>query len=167
MHTLLICDVDGTLFNNLHRASEIPVTQGNTANWHQFNALHIYDKPIGYRIQLLNFAASMPGVEVIYLTGRTETFRDSTKAQLNMSRCPPGQLVMRSEHEHGTSAEFKCRALEDILCGRPDGRFWFIDDDAFVCKAVADAFEQAIIVNVPSQCCAYLAQPHMVAEGVD
>ena len=75
---IIFSDVDGTLFNNEHRVGAIPADRGNTANWHEFNALHIYDTPIQYRIDLLN-ALAMDHL-VIYLTSRTETFYDSTKA---------------------------------------------------------------------------------------
>lgn len=161
---LIVSDLDGTLFDNSHRASAIPAVRSNTMNWHEFNALHIYDKPITYRIQMLNLIAAMPGNEVGYLTSRTETFRDSSKAQMNMFKCPPGQLVMRGEHEHRQSAEFKCDALAHMLHGRSDQQFCFIDDDLSVCHAVADAFPKAMIINVPSMCCDYLTRMQAAME---
>ena len=155
---IIFCDIDGTLFNNEHRAGVIPVDRSNTASWHEFNALHIYDQPIQYRIQLLNFLA-MEHL-VIYLTSRTDYFHGSTKAQLNMAKCPPGHLVMRGGYEHRQSAEFKADAIADELMQRgiPDAEFMLIDDDHNVCEAVAERYPAARIVNVPSQCCAYLAQ---------
>ena len=154
---IIFCDLDGTLFNNEHRASAIPADRSHTASWHEFNALHIYDEAITHRIQLLNFLA-MEHL-VIYLTSRTETFYASTKAQLNMAKCPPGHLVMRGEHEHRPSAEFKVGAIADELMqlGLSDAEFMLIDDDINVCHAVAASYPMARIVNVPSQCCAYLA----------
>ena len=154
---IIFSDVDGTMFNNEHRAGAIPTDRSNTANWHEFNALHIYDTPIQYRIDFLN-ALAMEHL-VIYLTSRTETFCDSTKAQLNMAKCPPGHLVMRGGYEHRPSAEFKVDAIADELMQRDmgDAEFMLIDDDRRVCDAVAARYPMARVINVPSQCCAYLA----------
>ena len=102
---IIFSDVDGTLFNNEHRAGAIPADRSHTANWHEFNALHIYDTPIQYRIDLLN-ALAMEHL-VIYLTSRTETFYDSSKAQLNMAKCPPGLLVMRGVDDHHGDAALR------------------------------------------------------------
>ena len=154
---IIFCDIDGTLFNNEHRVGVIPADRSHPANWHEFNALHIYDTPIQYRIDFLN-ALAMEHL-VIYLTSRTETFCDSTKAQFNMSKCPPGPLVMRGVDEHRPSAEFKLDAIERELARRGCGghEFMLIDDDRNVCDAVADRYPMARIIKVPSQCCAYLA----------
>ena len=154
---IIFCDKDGTLFNNEHRASVIPADRSNTANWHEFNALHIYDTPIQYRIDLLN-ALAMEHL-VIYLTSRTETFYDSTKAKMQMTKCPPGPLVMRGADDHRPSAEFKLDAIERELACRNVIRqpFMLIDDDRHVCEAVAARYPMARIIKVPSQCCVYLA----------
>lgn len=159
MLKLIISDIDGTLFNNEHRVDFIPADKSNTANWHEFNARHIYDEPIQYRIQLLNLMAMMPNHGVVYLTSRTETFADSTKAQLNMNKCPPGALVMRGANDNRRSAEFKVHAIGCELAARhiDDSQFALIDDDHFVCAAVAHEYPNAHIIKVPSQCCAYLA----------
>ena len=154
---IIFSDADGTLFNNERRVEAIPTDRSHTANWHEFNALHIYDTPIQYRIDLLN-ALAMEHL-VIYLTSRTETFYDSTKAQLNMAKCPPGPLVMRGVDEHRPSAEFKLDAigLELMRSGIGDTEFMLIEDDRHVCDAVAARYPMARVIKVPSQCCAYLA----------
>ena len=155
---IIFCDLDGTLFNNEQRVGAIPADRSNTANWHDFNALHIYDTPIQYRIDLLN-ALAMEHL-VIYLTSRTETFYDSTKAQLNIAKCPPGHLVMRGVDDHRSSEDFKVNAigLELMQRGVNDSEFMLIDDDVNVCYSVAGGYPMARIIKVPSQCCAYLAQ---------
>ena len=155
---IIFCDIDGTLFNNEHRAHAIPADRSNTDNWHEFNALHIYDTPIQYRIDFLN-ALAMEHL-VIYLTSRTETFHDSTKAQLNMVKCPPGLLVMRAANDNRKSEDFKVNAigLELMQRGVNDAEFMLIDDDVNVCYSVASRYPMARVIKVPSQCCAYLAQ---------
>ena len=152
---IIFSDVDGTLFNNEHRVGAIPADRGNTDNWHEFNALHIYDRPIEYRIRYLRLLAL--DHEVVYLTSRTETFADTTTAQLNMHGCPSGRLIMRGFDEHRASAEFKLQAIGEALAVPGLETFILIDDDRFVCEAVAARYPRAHIVKVPSQCCAYLA----------
>ena len=154
---IIFSDIDGTLFNNEHRASAIPADRSNTANWHEFNALHIYDTPIQYRIDFLN-ALAMEHL-VIYLTSRTETFYDSTKAKMQMAKCPPGPLVMRGADDHRPSAEFKVNAINrELACRNVSVKpFMLIDDDRHVCDAVAARYPMARVIKVPSQCCAYLA----------
>ena len=161
---IIFCDIDGTLFNNEHRVGVIPADRSHPANWHEFNALHIYDTPIQYRIDLLN-ALAMEHL-VIYLTSRTDIFHDSTKAQLNMAKCPQGWLVMRGEDEHRPSSEFKLDAIErELACRglRGNAVFMLIDDDRHVCDAVADRYPMARIIKVPSQCCAYLAASRVLS----
>ena len=153
----IFADIDGTHFNNEHRFAAIPSDKTRTENWHEFNALHIYDRPIEYRIRYLQLLAMTH--EVVYLTSRTETFADTTTAQLNMHGCPGGPVLMRSVGERRSSAEFKLAAILHELVTRriEDGAFILIDDDRFVCEAVAARYPRAHIIKVPSQCCAYLA----------
>ena len=151
---LIITDIDGTLFNNEHRAEHIPQDKSHADNWRKFNSLHIYDEPIRYRIQFLQLLAMMPGVEVVYLTGRSEEFYDETKSALNLARCPVGRLVMRPAGDHRPGAEMKLSLICDIV---GDKHFAHIDDDLMACHAIAEAFPNAHIIKVPSQDCAYLA----------
>lgn len=157
---LIITDIDGTLFNNEHRAEHIPADKSHADNWRKFNSLHIYDEPIRYRIQFLQLLAMMPGVEVVYLTGRSEEFYGETKAALNLARCPVGRLVMRPADDHRTGAELKLSLIGDIV---GDKHFAHIDDDLMACHAIASAFPNAHIIKVPSQDCAYLAKAMEVA----
>ena len=153
----IFADIDGTHFNNEHRFAAIPSDKTRAENWHEFNALHVYDRPIEYRIRYLQLLAMAH--EVVYLTSRTETFADTTTAQLNMHGCPSGRLIMRGTDEHRASAEFKLDKIEYWLreLGDVSDEFILIDDDRFVCEAVASRYPRAHIVKVPSQCCAYLA----------
>ena len=151
----IFADIDGTHFNNEHRFAAIPSDKTRAENWHEFNALHIYDRPIEYRIRYLQLLAMTH--EVVYLTSRTEAFADTTTAQLNMHGCPKGPVTMRGVDDHRPSAEFKLQAIREALAVHGLETFILIDDDRFVCEAVAARYPRAHIVKVPSQCCAYLA----------
>ena len=152
---IIACDIDGTLFNNEHRAEFIPQDKSHTDNWRRFNELHIYDEPIRYRIQILNLLAMQPGNEVVYVSGRSDEYRDETKSRLNLVQAPAGRLFMRDKRDHRSAAEVKVDFLRDIIGFE---HFALIDDDLSVCHAVAKAFQNAVIIKVPSQDCAYLAQ---------
>ena len=151
---IIACDIDGTLFNNEHRAEHIPADKSHTDNWRKFNSLHIYDQPIRYRIQFLQLLAMMPGVEVVYLTGRSCEFYDETKAALNLAGCPVGKLVMRPVDDNRSGADVKLSLIGDIV---GDKHFAHIDDDLMACHAIAASFPNAHIIKVPSQDCAYLS----------
>ena len=151
---LVICDIDGTLFNNEHRAEFIPADKSHADNWRRFNELHIYDQPILYRLQFLRLLAIMPGVRVVYVSGRSDEFRDETQSRLNLVGAPTGDLHMRPVNDHRQAAEVKLDVIKGIA---GDERIALIDDDMSVCRAVAESFPTAHIVKVPSQDCAYLA----------
>ena len=152
---IIACDIDGTLFNNDHRAEFIPQDKSHADNWRRFNELHIYDEPIQYRIKFLRLLAMMPGVRIVYITGRSDEFRDETIARLNLVQAPKGNLYMRQSDDHRKAADVKIDIIRRAI--GHDG-FALIDDDASVCNAVANAFPNANVIKVPSQDCAYLAQ---------
>lgn len=155
---LIFADLDGSLFDNIQRKEHLPADGRTTADWEQFNSLHIYDKPIQYRIDFLRVMACEH--LVFYVTSRTVTHYDSTKAQLAMHGCPPGRLIMRPEYEHRPGSDFKADVIEDVLreYGIQDERFLVIDDDHRICERIKDDYPSATIILVPSACCAYLAQ---------
>ena len=152
---IIACDIDGTLFNNEHRAEFIPQDKSHADNWRRFNELHIYDEPIQYRIKFLRLLAMMPGVRIVYITGRSDEFRDETIARLNLVQAPKGNLYMRQSDDHRKAADVKIDIIRRAI--GHDG-FALIDDDASVCNSVAKAFPNANVIKVPSQDCAYLAQ---------
>ena len=152
---IIACDIDGTLFNNEHRSEFIPQDKSHADNWRRFNELHIYDEPIQYRIKFLRLLAMMPGVRIVYITGRSDEFRDETIARLNLVQAPKGNLYMRQSDDYRKAADVKIDIIRRAI--GHDG-FALIDDDASVCNAVAKAFPNANVIKVPSQDCAYLAQ---------
>lgn len=152
---IIACDIDGTLFNNEHRAEFIPQDKSHADNWRRFNELHIYDEPIQYRIKFLRLLAMMPGVRIVYITGRSDEFRDETIARFNLVQAPKGNLYMRQSDDHRNAADVKIDIIRRAI--GHDG-FALIDDDASVCNAVSKAFPNANVIKVPSQDCAYLAQ---------
>lgn len=158
---LILCDIDGTLFDNTHRAHLLPVNAATTEDWEAFNAAHVDDQPIGYRIGLLNVLADEH--RVIYITGRTETQRATTEQQLEAHGCPAGRLVMREEGNDLWAPELKVVMVRDVMV---DYQMWpcdgsnvvIIEDDHRTCDRLGREFPAAKIVRVPSACCAYLAR---------
>ena len=154
---MIICDIDGTLFDNHQRKHLVPDNRSKTENWAEFNAAHTGDAPITHRIQMLSVMAIHH--KVVYLTGRTETEFKTTKDQLASFGAPIGYLSMRGVDDHRSSAEVKLDKIDYWLriCRIDDGHFTLIDDDLSVCMEVAEKYPYAKIIKVPSRCCAYLA----------
>ena len=100
----------------------------------------------------------IPGVRVVYLTGRSDEFRDETQSCLNLIQAPKGDLFMRHIDDNRPAAEMKLDVIDRITHSFGTAKFALIDDDLSVCHAVAAAYKNAHIVKVPSQDCAYLAQ---------
>ena len=161
---IIFTDIDGTLFNNEHRAEFIPQDKSHTDNWRKFNELHIYDEPIHYRLQFLRLLAMLPGVRIIYVTGRSDEFRDDTQSRLNLIQAPKGDLFMRSVDDHRPAEEVKVDVIGRLTHSFGIAKFALIDDDMNVCHAVASEFSNAHIVKVPSQDCAYLAHMMEIAQ---
>ena len=92
---------------------------------------------------------------MVYVSSWSDEYRDETKSSLNLVQAPAGRLFMRDKRDHRSAAEVKVDFLRDIIGVEP---FALIDDDLSVCHAVANAFQNAVIIKVPSQDCAYLAQ---------
>lgn len=155
MIKLIICDLDGTLFNNEHRAEFIPTDKSHSDNWRRFNERLIYDTPIRYRIQILTLFAMIPGTDIVYLTGRSDEYHAVTKAILSMNHAPIGSLYMRDRNDHRTAADVKVDLIRDIVGSGV--RFALFDDDLSVCHAVANYFPLANIIKFPSHDCAYLS----------
>jgi len=154
---LLVCDIDGTLVNNLGRADLLPETDlDNTASWEPFNKACASDTPIAYRVAMLRLLA--PHYHLVYLTSRASVCREETQATLRAIGAPKAPLFMREDSDHRTSAAFKEEEISRLLAAfhKPASGLVLIDDDSRVCQHIASAFAGATVIQVPSECAAQL-----------
>lgn len=154
---MLICDLDGTLLNNLHRADKMPAIDAcRTEDWREFNHACLDDKPVAYRVALLNLLA--PHYQLMYLTARGKSAMELTRASLAAIGAPSAPLWMRDEEDHRPSADFKVEEVGRLLQSfrkRP-ADLVMMDDDHLICERIAAEFAGCTVILVPSHDASYL-----------
>ena len=85
----VVTDLDGTICDYTHRLAHL-----KTRNWHEFNRLCVYDKPI---IPILDLVQAMHsyGARIYVFTARPIDYYKQTKAWLNKYRVPFVDIYMR------------------------------------------------------------------------
>lgn len=154
---LLICDLDGTLLNNLHRADKMPQSDAyRTEDWLDFNHACLNDPPVAYRVAMLNLLA--PFYQLIYLTARGNSAMELTRASLAAIGAPPAQLIMRDEEDHRSAHEFKGAEIGRLLQAlhKQPADLVLLDDDHLVCLHIARLFEGCTVIQVPSHDASHL-----------
>lgn len=162
MRNIIITDLDGTLFDNRHRAHLVPPREewGKTAAWDAFNLACLDDTPICENIDLHNaFSGGNGCVSRILLTSRSVIARAPTIDALHSAGVLFDDLVMRPADEDAPPAYFKVETLMRFSAGvcREDAAFTFMDDDPSVIRMARGMFPSAKIIQVPSLCAHVLA----------
>jgi beta-phosphoglucomutase-like phosphatase (HAD superfamily) len=67
----------------------------------------INDKPVPGMLELVRALANREGVEIVYLTGRSEKHRLVTARWLLLHRFPDADIVMRGKTDWASAAEYK------------------------------------------------------------
>ena len=126
---MIICDLDGTLFNDERRRKFLP--KGNSPkpeDFYQYHAHHPIDKPYEHVLDFLNRTSE----RIVFMTARPERCRKTTIGQLD-DYLPNSsyELFMRPEDNKNTSPELKKLMVETLL-ERVDAKTFhpitFIDD---------------------------------------
>jgi len=98
----IICDLDGTLCNVQHRAAH-----AERNDYAAFHSALIHDEPFAHIKELLELYHDA-GFEIIYLTGRPESWLDATETWLNMHGLNfHSELLMRPCHDDRPDPVFK------------------------------------------------------------
>ena len=93
----VIVDIDGTIADMRHRRHY--VHGDGKKDWKTFYQEMINDDPICSVIRIVQ-ALSKEGHQIIYCTGRPESYRVHTVAWLRNNECPYGTLYMREEKDN-------------------------------------------------------------------
>lgn len=119
----IIVDLDGTLCDVDHRVHHV---SGAKKDWIQFNELLVHDKLNHWCFELIE-AMSARGYSIIFITGRSEGYRDLTEAWLKKHNVSFNLLFMRGVLDHREDADVK----EDIykLVVDKNYRVLFVVDD--------------------------------------
>lgn len=103
--TFLIVDIDGTIANINHRLHF--VKDKEEKDWKSFFAEMNKDEPRQDVIQQIYKLCSDNSLEIIYVSGRPDTYRDQTEQWLKEFGLPYFTLLMRGGHDKRPDTEVK------------------------------------------------------------
>lgn len=106
----VVCDLDGTLCNDLHRKPALATNQGQR-RWDEYHALLGEDVPFAPVVTILEHF-SVLGHAIIFLTGRPDRYRDATNLWLvrHVPQLAPYSLIMRPDGCMDKSPHMKLNA---------------------------------------------------------
>ena len=149
---MVICDIDGCIFDNLHRAHLVPSDKSYTPNWTEFNKACVADKPVTAIINLVKHLADR-GNKLIFVTSRGDNVRRETSEQLFHQFYGYGvELIMRPMDDHRSTIDYK-RDVIDRLKGEFSEWSIIIDDHPGIVEMVANDFPELNRLLVPSYDC--------------
>lgn len=106
----VMVDLDGTLFDTNHRQHLV-----DKGDWDGFHSLHTGDEPILPMIQMVKSYIEHKDYHVVFVTGRTVTYEESTIKQLNHYFNGDYSLRMRQEGDYRPAATFKREVVSNYL----------------------------------------------------
>lgn len=136
---LIIVDIDLTLADareRIARAGKMPLRTKKAHFQKWLDSLQsaedlLGDEPLTPLVNLIETLEATRGYKVVYLTGRSEIYRDTTQTWLrNKTFLPPGPLFMRKRGDWRSARDYKEARLLEIqdLLGLKGGIA--IDDDS-------------------------------------
>lgn len=150
---MIICDIDGCIFSNLHRSDLVPEDRSHTPNWTAFNEACVEDDAVMPVINLVKHLASKNDKKIVFVTSRGKNVRNQTAAQLvEYFYCFGSELIMRSMDDHRCTIDYK-RDVFSTLSHEFDDSTIIIDDHPGIMKMVAINFPQVNRMLVPSYDC--------------
>jgi hypothetical protein len=133
---MIICDIDGTAFNNLHRAHLVPEDKTQTQNWTAYSLACVDDVPVMPIINLVKHLANMHDNKITFVTSRTESAHYETATQLfEYFSDNAVTLHMRPMTDNRSPIDFK-RAIFKKLLDQVNEHSLVIDDHAGIMDMV-------------------------------
>ena len=128
MKPVVICDLDGTLFDIDHRLYLL-----HEKRWDEFYAACVDDTPNEWCVELM-LAMQNRGYPIVFLSGRNEQVRTETFQQIHNLGLRVGlhDLIMRPRDNRQSAPDWKRRAFDKHL-GATEVLF-AVDDDARVAE---------------------------------
>lgn len=157
---IYICDLDGTLYDNRHRADLMPTgdQRNSTEAWVEFNGACRGDTPIPNMLAIIKQLLAS-GEDVRFLTGRGVSAYLPTIHRLNVDLGISRTLIklqMRPMDDNRSAADFKSDALRRLLKTYSTEKFTCFEDDPKVCAAFEALSDRVIVVQVDSLCATIL-----------
>ena len=103
---VIIVDLDGTLYNNEHRAH-----LAHAGKWDEFHAMSYVDEPFQDVQEFVRMAYSSKKI-VVALTGRSDDYELITRRWFRRHNVKFNRLLMRPQGNHAPDTEIKPMLLE-------------------------------------------------------
>ncbi len=149
---MIICDIDGCLFDNNHRKHLIPENKEITNGWVDFNQACANDNPVFGVINIVKTLSIVNATEIVFLTSRGESARFETEKQLSNIFYNDYTLIMRPMTDNRTSEEFKHDEIKKLSSQFNDQSI-IIDDHKGVIKMCKEKFPMLSTILVKSHDC--------------
>ena len=123
MQRIILCDIDGTLANVVHR---IHLVTGKEKNWEEFNSLCQSDRVKENIANILRQFVGDYETTIVIVTARENKWRKETEKWLHLNDIPYDDLHMRPIGDKRSDAIIK----EEILLKNYDKEsVWFVLED--------------------------------------
>lgn len=150
---MIICDVDGCIFDNTQRKALIPEDRTKTENWFDFNNACADDTPILEVINMVKLMYENSTVPLMFVTSRNVVALANTKAQiLNHFSNIPFKIYMRDNDDDRDPVEYKKEVLTH-LSKEFTKSSTIIDDNENIMNMVRKHFPKLNRILVPSFDC--------------
>lgn len=127
---IAVIDLDGVVADVRHR---LPMIEQHPKDWDGFFAACANDPVLPEGLEMIQRLAE--DHQIIYLSGRPESCRESTEKWLDRVGAPPGELHLRRAHDRRPARITKVEMLQAI-----NGEIAIVvDDNESVLKAIAAA----------------------------
>lgn len=152
-HIIYCVDLDGTMYDNMHRAHLIPEDRNCTASWAPFNNACVDDAP-RRGVLLLVRSLMMSGHDVRFLTARGAEAKAATMTRLktDLERTDSYiSLVMRPVGDRRPGWEYKKREVEKWLTANRNCEVVMLEDDPEVVEALRQ-MDRVTVLQIDSLC---------------
>jgi uncharacterized HAD superfamily protein len=130
MKQAICVDLDGTLCDMSHRLHFIKGI--GKKDWKSFDQ-HMAEDTLNAWCYKIVDLFSKAGIRVIYVTGRSDAYRETTLAWLVQNKCPIDALFMRAAKDNREDTIVKKEIYENEIQGKYDVLFC-VEDRASVTK---------------------------------
>ena len=159
---MIICDIDGCIFDNRQRSHLMPANREYTPGWSIFNKACGGDRPIMPIINLVKHQARMADYDlhrkITFITSRAEDAREETAKQLSAFfltyNC---KLIMRKMSDNRSTVDYKREKFSELSEQITEGSL-IIDDQPGIIKMVAVNFPHAQRLLVQSFDCTVIGR---------
>lgn len=136
---LIVCDLDDTLANSSERrerAGNEPEVKDPAAYQRWLDILQapgalLQDRvinPVAAVVRSLR--AYNPDAQFVYLTGRSENYREETERWLSENQLPDAPIIMRRSDEYNSPFEYKRSAMQTLRALYKHREILVLDDDS-------------------------------------